>query len=83
VKGWIAQAFVAPHPSGAEGTTGRIDPILRRRGDPAVEVSRDDTLSEIAGEHRISLATLEAENAAHVLDPDLIYPGDIIYLPTA
>jgi len=83
VKGWIAQAFVAPHPSGAEGATGRIDPILRRRGDPTVEVSRNDTLSEIAGEHRISLATLEAENAAHVLDPDLIYPGDIIYLPTA
>jgi hypothetical protein len=64
VKGWIARAFVAPHPRGAEGGTGRIDPILQRRGDPTVEVSRDDTLAEIAAEHGVSLATLEAENAA-------------------
>jgi hypothetical protein len=83
VKGWIARAFVAPHPGGAEGQTGRIDPLLQRRGVSTVKVARDDTLSEIATGHRVSLATLEAENAAHVLDPDLIYPGDIIYLPTA
>jgi type III HopA1-like effector protein/LysM domain-containing protein len=83
VKGWIAQAFVAPHPRGAEGPTGRIDPVLRRSGDKTVQARRGDTLSKIAARHGISVAALEAENAPHIPYPDLIFPGDVIYVPTA
>ena len=41
-----------------------------------------DTLFKIAQRYGINVATLVAANP-HITNPDLIYPGDVICVPTA
>ncbi|AEJ41348.1 LysM repeat-containing protein [Sulfobacillus acidophilus TPY] len=45
-------------------------------------VRKGDTLSAIAQAHGVSLAALEAANP-HITDPNLIYPGETVYIPTS
>ena len=77
--GWVDKAFVRPHPLGAEGKTGRIDPRLQRRGDRSVTLVSGETLSSIALEEDVSIKELEVLNADHILDLNLLFPGDVIY----
>ena len=43
-------------------------------------VQRGDTLSELAEKFGVSLAALEAANP-QILNPDLIFPGQLIVIP--
>lgn len=45
-------------------------------------VERGDTLSEIARDHSINLKDL-IETNKHIENPNLIFPGDIVYFPEA
>ncbi|MFC4728142.1 glycoside hydrolase family protein [Coralloluteibacterium thermophilus] len=45
-------------------------------------VEYGDTLSSVAARHGLTLAALHAANP-QVLNPDVVYPGDVLSLPTA
>lgn len=65
-----------------------ISPVSDRVSDPALpqpaggrhEIARGDTLSAIAVRYGVPLESLLAANP-RVLNPDVIYPGDVIELP--
>ena len=81
--GWVAAADVTLHAGGATGRTGRIDPALERRPQRfrAVIVRPGDTLASIAARYAADLNQVIALNEAHIIDPNLIFAGDTVYLP--
>jgi hypothetical protein len=81
---WIAGAYLgAAPPSGALNSSGgRYDPKLARAGLRAVVVRPGDTIWGIAAFHDVSPSATIALNKGHIEDPNLIFPGDVIYLPT-
>jgi LysM repeat protein len=82
VEGWVEARYLAQHPQGALRGTGRIDPS---EGPPAyrpVVVQPGQTVFGIARENGVPVSTLEGSNRQHIIDPSLIFPGDVIYVPT-
>ena len=85
MQGFVREDLIAAHPQGDANAEGRIDSDLRRQGYTAVSVRAGDTVRDIA--RRNGLAEHEIRdvvvlNSRHQLvDPDLIYPGDAVYLP--
>jgi LysM repeat protein len=55
-------------------------PAHARSGAGDYIVKSGDTLSEIARAHGVSLAALEEANA-QILNPDVIYPGEVVHVP--
>jgi LysM repeat protein len=45
------------------------------------EVQSGDTLSQIAANHGVSLAAVEAANASNIPNPELIRPGEVVNIP--
>jgi len=80
VQGWVAAQYVAPHNAGAENATGRVDQSLRNQGYIAVEVQPGDTVDSIAARYGVDPSTAVAVNQGHVIDPNLIFAGDTIYV---
>jgi hypothetical protein len=79
---WIDAADLASHPAGATNSSGgRYDPLLAKEGLASVVVIPGNTIFGIAAFHDVSPSATIALNAAHIEDPNVIYPGDIIYLP--
>jgi hypothetical protein len=85
VAGFIREDLVLAHPGGDKDANGRTAPALVRQGYFAVEVQRTDTLRDICLRHGLSEDEIDdviALNRNHqIIDPDLIYPGDTVYLP--
>ena len=78
--GWVDASYVTIHRSGGEDATGRINE-LRRQGYVAVRVRPGDTLGELAARHGVRPSDGVAVNNGHIIDPNLIFPGDTVYLP--
>jgi hypothetical protein len=83
VTGWVATQYVTPHAQGGEDATGRIDQTLRGRGYIAVTVRPGDTIDGIAARYGRDARQAVAVNDGHIIDPNLIFPGDTVYLPGA
>jgi LysM repeat protein len=80
--GWVAAQYVADHPGGAMNAAGgRIDPNLVAQGYKTVKVEPGDSIAGIAIRNHVSVSATIALNAEHIVYPNLIFPGDIIYLP--
>jgi LysM domain/Bacterial SH3 domain len=82
VEGWVEARYLAQHPQGALRGTGRIEPS---QGPPAyrpVVVQPGETVFGIAQENGVPVSALENSNRQHIIDPNLIFPGDVIYVPT-
>jgi LysM repeat protein len=77
--GWVAADLTEARSTGAQGPTGRINPVLADH--PTHVVAPGDTLASIAALHGVPLASLVVLNSGHLADPDLIFPGDTVYLP--
>jgi hypothetical protein len=63
------------------GPTGRADAALAREGYKAITVKSGETIWGIAAQNGANPEATVALNAAHIANPDLIYSGDVIYLP--
>jgi LysM repeat protein len=50
-------------------------------GSSTYTVNSGDTLTAIAEAHGVSLSSLEEANRANIPNPDLIYPGQNVYIP--
>jgi nucleoid-associated protein YgaU len=70
-----------PAPS-QPGATGRTDPSLQAQGYQGAVVRPGDTIWDIAKRNGVDFSKTVELNKAHIADPDLIYPGDVIYLPS-
>ncbi len=81
VIGWVAAQYVTPHPQGGEDANGRIDQTLRSQGYVAVSVQPGDTIDGIAARYSMDPAQAVVVNDGHIIDPNLIFPGDTVYLP--
>jgi len=81
IQGWVETKYIKPHPAGAEGPHGRINPALAKKGDPAVTVQPGESIWSIAETHGFAPPLIERLNSPTFIDPNLIFPGDDVYLP--
>jgi Bacterial SH3 domain/LysM domain len=82
VTGWVAAQYVTPHPQGGENATGRIDQTEEGQGYIAVTVRSGDTIDGIAARYGKDPTQAVVVNDGHIIDPNLIFPGDTVYLPS-
>jgi hypothetical protein len=82
-EGWVMASLVPPHADGAQNEQGRINPELQNQGYHWVEVQPGQTIGDIAREHSIDVAETVMLNMDHIVNPNLIFAGDRIYLPAA
>jgi hypothetical protein len=64
----------------SSGHIASVDDTRQGAGDHIVQYG--DTLKSIAAKHGVSMEDIVAANP-HVLNPDVIYPGDVVHVPTA
>jgi hypothetical protein len=81
-EGWVFGGFVEMHPSGEQDENGRINPELDQLGYRWVEAKDGDSIRLIANRHSVDVAETVMLNMDHMLRPDLMYPGDRVYLPS-
>ena len=81
VRGWVATEYTKPHAAGAMNDTGRTDPALGHAGDRAVVARDGDSVWSIAARNGANPEQTEALNRDHLIEPDLIFKGDTVYLP--
>ncbi|WP_376091798.1 LysM peptidoglycan-binding domain-containing protein [Roseomonas sp. CCTCC AB2023176] len=81
ITGWVAAEYTAPHPAGAMDATGRTNPDLADAGYRPVQVEAGDTLWDVARREGVDFQELLALNRDHLIRPDLIFPGDTVYVP--
>jgi len=82
VTGWVEAKYVTPHADGGENASGRIDRSLRGSGYVPVTVRPGDTVDGIAARYGKDPEQAVAVNHGHIIEPDLIFPGDTVYLPS-
>jgi len=81
-EGWVCVDYVEPHEEGEQTQRGRINPDLENGEYERIEVKRGQTLGSIARERSIDTADAIMLND-HIFDPNVIFEGDRIYLPSA
>ncbi|WP_376091789.1 LysM peptidoglycan-binding domain-containing protein [Roseomonas sp. CCTCC AB2023176] len=81
IQGWVAAEYTAPHPEGGMDATGRINPDLEHAGYREVQVKPGDTIWDISRREGTDFHETVALNRDHIIQPDLIFPGDTVYLP--
>lgn len=80
-QGWVLSTLVTPHADGAMGEAGRINPALEGAGLDSVIVDTGDTIRLIATTNERDVVETVMLNMDHILDPDIVFPGDTVYLP--
>jgi hypothetical protein len=81
VTGWVSDAYIAAHPEGAMNDEGRINPELEASGYRAHRVVPGDNVWDIAAANGCDFNETVALNGDHLIDPSLIFEGDVVYLP--
>lgn len=81
VTGWVAQEYTEPHPEGAMDATGRINPELEAADYREVKVAEGDTVWDIAKREGVDFQETVALNQDHLIDPNMIFSGDTVYVP--
>ncbi len=79
--GWVSGDYVEPHAAGGMDGQGRMDPDLAAQGYRAVTVQPGDTVWSIAQANGADPRETVALNKDHLIDPNLIFPGDKVYIP--
>jgi Bacterial SH3 domain len=80
-EGWVSADFVEPHPTGAQNEKGRFNPQWEKLGYRWVEAKDGDTIRLIAVNNSADVVETVMLNMDHITAPDVIFPGDRIYLP--
>ncbi len=81
ITGWVAEEYTRPHPEGAMDATGRINPDLQASGYREVKVQQGDTVWDIARREGTDFQETVALNQDHLIDPNMIFAGDTVYVP--
>ncbi|MBD9524711.1 LysM peptidoglycan-binding domain-containing protein, partial [Ensifer sp. ENS02] len=81
--GWAAARFLVEHSRGVQRPSGRDNPALTGRGLRSVTVQSGETITSIATANGADLAVVLSLNRDHLVAPNLIFPGDMVYLPAA
>jgi hypothetical protein len=80
-SGWVRADLVEDHPQGAMDETGRINPDLESSGYSEIRVTDGDNLWDLAHAQGVEFDEMVELNSAHLIAPDLIFPGDTVYVP--
>lgn len=81
VQGWVSAQYVQTHAAGAMDDTGRINPDLDKQGYSTHTVVPGDTIWDVAKREGVDFQEMVALNSDHLIDPNLIFPGDTLYIP--
>lgn len=81
VTGWVDSDYIAAHPEGAMNGEGRINPDLESQGYRAYRVETGDNIWDIAQAQGVDFTETVALNADHLIDPSMVFEGDVVYLP--
>lgn len=79
--GWVNGRYLQRNETGEMGPTGRINPELESQGYQAAEVRDGDTVWDIARRNGADPQEAVRLNSGHLIDPNLIFEGDKVYLP--
>ncbi|MFT4195333.1 LysM peptidoglycan-binding domain-containing protein, partial [Ottowia sp.] len=82
VEGWVRGDNLKAYDKryGDNDATGRVNPALEKKDQDKIIVKHDDNLWNLAAKHGQDFDKLLAANP-HLLDPNLIFKGDSVYLP--
>ncbi|MGQ4274910.1 DUF6973 domain-containing protein [Terrihabitans sp. B22-R8] len=80
-SGWVNGRYLQANSTGDMGPTGRINPGLEEQGYQAVEIQDGDNVWDIARRNNVDPQEAVALNSEHLIDPNLIFAGDTVYLP--
>ena len=82
VEGWVRGDNLKSYDKrfGDNDATGRVNPALEKKDQDKIIVKQDDNLWNLAAKHDQDFDKLLAANP-HLLDPNLIFKGDSVYLP--
>lgn len=81
VAGWVNGRYLQRNETGEMGPTGRINPELESQGYRAVAVRDGDTVWDVARRNGVDPQEAVRLNSGHLIDPNLIFEGDKVYLP--
>lgn len=80
-RGWVDAEFLQRHDAGAMNATGRVDPRLAAQGYDHVVGRVGDTVWDLATANGKDPSEAVKLNRDHIIDPNLIFEGDTIYMP--
>ena len=82
VEGWVRGDLMKSYDPrlGNNDASGRVNPQREHRGQPKIVVKQDDNLWNLARQYNQDFNRLLAANP-HLLDPNVIFKGDSVYLP--
>ena len=82
VEGWVRGDNLKTYDKryGDNDATGRVNPAREKTGQDKIIVKQDDNLWNLAAQYHQDFDKLLAANP-HLLDPNLIFKGDSVYLP--
>lgn len=83
VSGWVPDAHITRHPEGAMNHEARINPELEAMGYRAHRVEAGENVWDIAARNGCDFQETLALNTQHLVNPELIFEGDVVYLPVA
>jgi LysM repeat protein len=79
--GWVDSEYITTHPEGAMNDEARINPEPESQGYRTYRVENGDTLWAIAQAEGVDFEELVALNSEHLIDPSMVFEGDVVYLP--
>ena len=81
--GFVSADYVRPHDSalGAMDETGRTNPTLEDQNFREIAIQEGDNLWDIAQREGVDFGEMVSLNKDHLIQPDLIFEGDKIYVP--
>ena len=81
-SGWVASddIRILPPNQAAEDGEGRVNPMLEWQGWRRHRISAGETLSAVAEAHGCTIRSLKDHNAKHLINPEILWPGDVLYV---
>ncbi|MEL6478274.1 MAG: LysM peptidoglycan-binding domain-containing protein [Pseudomonadota bacterium] len=84
VSGWVASddLRVLPATEAADDGHGRVNPRLEWQGLRRHRIAEGETLERVAKTYACSLGVLKTLNGRHLINPEILWPGDVVYVPS-
>ncbi|WID99700.1 SH3 domain-containing protein (plasmid) [Bosea vestrisii] len=79
--GWVNGRYVQRNEIGEMGPTGRINPDLEQQGYRAVTIAEGESVWQAAERAGADPRETVRLNSGHLVDPNLVFAGDKVYLP--
>lgn len=79
--GWVNGRYLQRNETGEMGPTGRINPELEQQGYRSVTIAEGESVWQAAERAGADPRATVQLNSGHLVDPNLVFAGDKVYLP--